>query len=202
MIKLGNSWLGRLLRKWLLVLVLTYAFVLIMLVFLENRMVYPRETATDRWQNPPQPGATEVLVICHGNGGNLSYRGNTLIRFREVLGCSVLIFDYPGYGKCEGKPTEENCYASAEAAFRWLNEIKGYPSQQVILFGESLGGGVAVEIAKRQPCRALVLFKTFTSLPAVAAGPKEFLALEGERHNDRLTDDFMMNLKRFMGQIR
>jgi len=268
----------RRLRKLLFVLFLTYVFVIVMLVFLENRMVYPLESAADHWENPPdpaieevtfpsadgvtihgwylaQPGAAEVLVICHGNGGNLSYRGHTLLRFREVLGCSVLIFDYPGYGKSSGKPSEEGCYASAEAALRWLNEFKSYPSRQVILFGESLGGGIATEIAKRQPCRALVLFKTFTTLPAVgqrryrwlpvrwlmrnkfdslakirdihvptfiasatldeivpfemgkelhaaALGPKEFMALEGEHHNDRLSDDFMMRLKRFLEQIR
>lgn len=183
------SWRRRM-RRWFVLALVTYLVVVIIMLFVENMLVYPRETAADHWEEPPdpaildvhfttangvaihgwyleQPGSEEVLVICHGNGGNISYRGPTLLRFRQHLGCSALIFDYPGYGKSEGKPSESGCYDSAEAALKWLANVKKTPSERVILYGESLGGGVAVEMAKRHPLRALVLLKTFTSLPAV-----------------------------------
>jgi fermentation-respiration switch protein FrsA (DUF1100 family) len=80
----------------------------------------------------------------------------------------VLLFDYPGYGKNTGKPTEESCYASGEAAYKWLTDQQKVPPNRVILCGESLGGGTAVELATRHEHRALVLVFTFTSLPAAA----------------------------------
>lgn len=257
---------------WLLFLVGAYAVIVVVMCLMENSLVYPLATAADYWEAPPEgveevtftaDGVTihawylphleskEAILICHGNGGNLSSRGWTLARFRDHLGCSVLIFDYPGYGKSGGKPSESGCYAAAESALKWLAETKGIPNERVVLFGDSLGGGVATEIAKRRPCRALVLSKTFTNLPAVAGrnfwwlpvkylmrnrfdnlskigevhspvfvagatldtlvpfemskqlhdaapGPKEFMALEGEGHNDRLTDEFLTKLSAFL----
>ena len=84
------------------------------------------------------------------------------------LGQSVLIFDYPGYGRSEGKPSEPGCYAAADAAYNWLVEAKRIPPEWITLFGESLGGGVATDLAARKPHRALVLTKTFTSVPDMA----------------------------------
>jgi fermentation-respiration switch protein FrsA (DUF1100 family) len=81
---------------------------------------------------------------------------------------SVLIFDYPGYGKSEGKPSEPGCYAAADAAYQWLTQVQQVPPERIILYGESLGGGVAVDQASRKPHRALVLNRTFTSVPDVA----------------------------------
>ena len=84
------------------------------------------------------------------------------------LGESVLIFDYPGYGKSDGTPSEAGCYAAADAAYQWLTHEGGVPAGRVLLYGESLGGAVAVDLASRQPHAALVLVRTFTSLPDVA----------------------------------
>lgn len=157
---------------------------------LENHLVYRPQTAADYWENPtdpaieevtfpladgtpihawylPQPGSREAMLLCHGNGGNISGRSSSLLRFREFLGCSVLIFDYPGYGKSGGKPTEASCYESGDAVLKWLADAKHVPYERVIVYGESLGGGVAVEMARRHDHRALVLMKTFTSLPAI-----------------------------------
>ncbi len=119
------------------------------------------------WWLPTTPDAP-VLLLCPGNAGNLSGRGPSLVRISEGLGVSVLIFDYPGYGKSRGKPNEAGCYDAAEAAIRWLQNEKQIPTERVILYGESLGGGVASEMASRYPFAALILIKTFTSLPAVA----------------------------------
>jgi fermentation-respiration switch protein FrsA (DUF1100 family) len=158
---------------------------------LENRLVFYPVAATELWNNPPDPAIQDVyltspevrklhawwlpagpdapaLLVCSGNAGNLSGRGQTLLKMADRLGTAVLIFDYPGYGKSEGSPNEPNCYDAGEAAVRWLRDEKQVPPDRVILYGESLGGGVATELAVRHACRALVLVKTFTSLPAAA----------------------------------
>jgi pimeloyl-ACP methyl ester carboxylesterase len=116
----------------------------------------------------PHPGARGALLFCHGNAGNLEGWGRAARELWEALGESVLIFDYPGYGYSDGSPSEAGCYAAADAAYRWLTENQGIPAGRVILYGESLGGGVAVELASRRPHRALVLVRTFTSVPDVA----------------------------------
>jgi fermentation-respiration switch protein FrsA (DUF1100 family) len=116
----------------------------------------------------PMEGATGAVLYCHGNAGNLSHRGFPVFKLANGLRESVLIFDYPGYGKSAGAPSEAGCYAAALAAYDWLTVTKQIPSDRIVLFGESLGGGVATELAIRRPQRALVLVKTFTSVPNMA----------------------------------
>src|SRR5207247_2148845 len=77
--------------------------------------------------------------------------------------------DYPGYGKSEGSPTEQGCYAAAYAANVWLTGAKKIAPQKIVLYGGSLGGGVVTDLASRKDHRALVLIKSFTSLPDVAS---------------------------------
>jgi pimeloyl-ACP methyl ester carboxylesterase len=115
-----------------------------------------------------QPQANRVLLYCHGNAGNLEQRASLMCKFRDTLECSVLIFDYPGYGRSEGQPSEEGCYAAAEAAYHWLTREQGIAPEHIIICGESLGGGVAVELASKRPHQALVLIRTFTSVPDIA----------------------------------
>ncbi len=158
--------------------------------WLENRLVYPGNTAAESWVPCPVndvedawttaadgtkihgwyfPAAgPDAVVLAHGNGGNLSHRSRVAIELRQTLHASVLLFDYPGYGKSEGTPTEAGCYAAGDAMIAWLATAKGVPMKNMILFGESLGGGVAAELATRHEHKALVLTKTFTSLPAAA----------------------------------
>jgi fermentation-respiration switch protein FrsA (DUF1100 family) len=181
----------RRMRNWLILAGVAYTLIVVIMCFLESKLVFRAVPASERWQEPPDPNIEEVafpmagggtihgwwlpkpdcseaLLLCHGNYGNVSDRGQSLVRLRQEVGCSALIFDYPGYGKSPGRPTEESCYESAEAALAWLSDTKGIPSERALLYGESLGGGVAVEMARRHPVRALMLVKTFTSLPAVA----------------------------------
>lgn len=115
----------------------------------------------------PHPNATGVLLYCHGNAGNLEQRGQLMRAFWASLDRSVLIFDYPGYGRSEGKPSEAGCYVSAEATYDWLTRVKGIAPDKIVICGESLGGGVAVDLASKRPHQALVLIRTFTSIPAV-----------------------------------
>lgn len=116
----------------------------------------------------PVPGATGAVLYCHGNAGDLHDRAEPVARVMAELGESVLVFDYPGFGLSGGKPSEAGCYAAADAAYDWLthNDI---PADRITVVGVSLGGGVAVDLASRRPARALVLVKTFTSIPDVAA---------------------------------
>lgn len=113
-------------------------------------------------------GAQSALLFCHGNAGNLSHRAGDVAALMDTLNVSVLIFDYPGYGRSSGKPSEAGCYAAADAAYDWLTTTQGVAPERVLIFGESLGGGVALDLASRKPHGALILVKTFTSIPDMA----------------------------------
>src|SRR6266704_5268593 len=102
-----------------------------------------------------------AILLCHGNGGNISHRLDVTAALLET-GVAVFLFDYRGYGRSEGRPSEEGTYADAEAAYQWLHE-KGYAGTNVIAFGESLGGGIASGLAARVPLAGLILQATFSS---------------------------------------
>src|SRR5262249_13382155 len=109
-----------------------------------------------------------AILLSHGNGSNLSRDPGRAYRWREALNRVVLLYDYPGYGKSSGRPSEAGCYAAGEAALRWLVEEQHVPTSDVILIGESLGGATAVELATRHAVRLLVLHGAFTSFPDMA----------------------------------
>jgi fermentation-respiration switch protein FrsA (DUF1100 family) len=102
------------------------------------------------------------------NAGNLSFWAPLITALSNKLDQPILIFDYPGYGRSDGQPDEAGCYSAGDAAYDWLVHNQRIPPEQITLFGESLGGGVATDLAVRRPYRALVLVKTFTSIPAMA----------------------------------
>ena len=112
-------------------------------------------------------GARFVTLYLHGNAGNVTHRA-AQIREIRAAGSSILMLDYRGYGKSEGRPTEKGLYRDSEAAYAYLLGM-GYRRDQIILHGESLGTAVAVELASRRPCAALVLEAPFTSAGDVAA---------------------------------
>jgi fermentation-respiration switch protein FrsA (DUF1100 family) len=189
----GRPWWRRGLRLVFLAGV-CYLGVLIVLLALENSMLYHPIRADQDWMAPPDGKVQDVffrtpdgtalhawwcpteswepefgaLLFCHGNAGNLSHRGEIIRDWQSHLGQAVFIFDYPGYGRSAGSPTEASCYAAAEAAYDWLLATQHLPPERLVIYGESLGGGVAVELASRRPHRALILEKTFTSVPDVA----------------------------------
>jgi fermentation-respiration switch protein FrsA (DUF1100 family) len=107
-------------------------------------------------------------LYSHGNGGNLSWWGEGMRVWRNELNSGVLVFDYPGYGRSGGKPSEAGCYAAGDTAYDWLVEVKKVRGADVLLVGESLGGAIATDLATRRPFRALVLLKAFTSFPDMA----------------------------------
>ena len=106
-----------------------------------------------------------VFLICHGNAGNIGGRLN-LCRALLATGASVFVFDYRGFGESQGKPGEEGTYLDAQAAHAWLRQ-NGFQAENVIAYGESLGGGVASELAARETVGGVVLQSTFTSIPDV-----------------------------------
>ncbi len=113
------------------------------------------------------PRANLVFLICHGNGGNISHRLDLCAVLLQT-GANVFVFDYRGYGRSEGKPGEEGTYLDAQAAYHWLCQ-KGFCGEHIIAFGESLGGGVASELALREKLGGIVLQSTFTSVPDIGA---------------------------------
>jgi len=108
-----------------------------------------------------------TILFCHGNAGNISHRLDKIQKL-HALGLDALFFDYRGYGQSEGKPSEAGTYADAEAAYQYLVETKKTPSHQIILYGESLGCAVAVEMARRHPVGGIILESPFTSTAAMA----------------------------------
>lgn len=114
------------------------------------------------WIEPP--GARIATLFLHGNAGNITHRV-THIQEITAAGSSVLMLDYRGYGKSEGRPTERGLYADAEAGYEYLRSL-GKP---IVAHGESLGTAVAVDLAAKRPCAGVVLEAPFPSARAVAA---------------------------------
>ena len=104
------------------------------------------------------------LLICHGNAGNLSEFGRP-VHYAGLrrLGLNLLAFDYRGYGESEGVPTEAGLYMDAQAAYRYLREELGVPSDRIIVFGHSLGSAVAVDLVSRVPAAGLIADGALTS---------------------------------------
>ena len=118
-------------------------------------------------ENEEAPGHGLTLLFLHGNAGNISHRLESISVFNQ-LGLAQLIIDYRGFGESTGKPSVHGTILDAEAALAWLKEHKQLGPEQIVMFGRSLGGGVAAALAARVAPRALILESTFTTLYAVA----------------------------------
>ena len=115
------------------------------------------------WHVPGESSTT--LMWLHGNAGNISHRVDNIAMLRRNTGLGAFIIDYRGYGRSEGKPSEKGLYMDAEAAFEHLTTVLGLnPEEDIVLFGRSLGVGVAVEMATRHRVRGVVLESGFTSV--------------------------------------
>jgi len=117
--------------------------------------------------NNSSPRRHLVVLFCHGNAGNISHRLDMCAALLAT-GVNVFIFDYRGYGRSQGRPSERGTYNDALAAYDWLRR-KGFEGANIIVFGESLGGAVAAELAAREPVGGIVLASTFTSIPDIGA---------------------------------
>ena len=176
---------------------LSYIYVgfMILLLLLENWFLFHPTPASEEWLLPPEglqvedvampsklghavhgwwskpsdrkPGAGAVLYF-HGNAGNVSQRGYSMLHLLRELHLAVLMVDYPGYGRSQGVPTEAGCYGAGTAGYDWLTGEAQVPEQRIILMGGSLGCAIATELAVHHPARALVLTAPFTSVPDMA----------------------------------
>ncbi|MGA2067717.1 MAG: alpha/beta hydrolase [Thermoguttaceae bacterium] len=185
-----HSWcagLWRVFRLWLI----AYLLVVLGMMFFEESLIFlPSDSASGDW-NPrglpvedawfqagdgtklhgwylrhERPRA--VILFCHGNAGNVTDRADVADALQRRVGASVLVFDYRGYGKSEGRPTEAGVLADARAARAWLARRENISEDRIVVMGESIGGAIAVDLAA-DGARALVLENTFSSLPEVAA---------------------------------
>lgn len=123
------------------------------------------------WTVPPKPGKPVVLYF-HGNGGSVAHR---VARFRRLVddGTGLVALSYRGYGGSDGSPTEEGLIADGRAAYDFARSK--YPDAKVVLWGESLGTGVAVAIAAEKDVAAVILEAPFTSAADVAYSAYPFL---------------------------
>jgi len=117
------------------------------------------------WYVRPRDGGT-VLLWSHGNAGNIDSRRPLLLAL-AARGLGVLAYDYRGYGRSEGSPSERGVYLDATAAFDDL-VARGTDPATIACFGESLGGAVSIEVATRRRCGAIIAVSTFTRLADVA----------------------------------
>jgi len=108
-----------------------------------------------------------VVLIFHGNAGNISHRLPKISMLYD-LGYSVFVFDYRGYGKSEGRPSESGFYEDAIAAYKYLNEDKRFPAENIIFYGASIGGAVGIDLAQKVKAKALITEDTFTSISDMA----------------------------------
>lgn len=109
-----------------------------------------------------------VLLWCHGNGGNIGFEVENLAWLHQAdLG--IFIFDYRGYGLSQGRPSETGIYKDARGAYQYLRHSLAVPVHRIVLFGRSLGGAVAADLAGQVPARALILESTFTNVGDMAA---------------------------------
>lgn len=172
---------------WLVLALVAYAG----LRFLAGRSIYhPFRHPDGEWQVQQELGAHDVwlrtadgvrihawwiekrdaplaTLHLHGNGGNITHRALPARQIADA-GSSVLLLDYRGYGKSEGRPGEAGLYKDADAAYDYLI-AQGYSPERIVVHGESLGTAVAVDLAARKPCAGVVLEAPFPSVKAVAA---------------------------------
>ncbi|MBA4020069.1 MAG: alpha/beta hydrolase [Pirellula sp.] len=174
-----------------------YLGVLLMLLFIENRLIFfPSRNPRGTWNPPtaqgeqitfsasdgtklsgwylPRARPRNVVLFACGNGGNMSYWADYFKTLQLQLDATILGFNYRGYGLSEGSPSEKGVLDDARSARRRLAELSGVSEERIVLIGRSLGGGVACDLAL-DGCRALVVESSFTSLPDVAARIYPFL---------------------------
>jgi uncharacterized protein len=177
--------------RFLRIVLIAYLLLLLAMMFLEESFLFfPSKYPDGIWNDPgfafedawfkaadgtqlhgwfvPCEGARAVALFAHGNAGNLSHRADYLSNLHQ-LGVAVLAFDYRGYGRSSGKPSEAGIIADGRAARTWLADRLKIPERDIVLMGESLGGAVAAQLASEAPARGLVLENTFSSVPDVAA---------------------------------
>lgn len=134
------------------------------------------------WEIAPDPRKDKNtwILFFRGNAGTIS---DTILgypqRFSELskLGFTLFTFDYRGFGISEGEPTEEGIYLDAQTAYEYLMNEKGISPENIIIYGYSLGSGVATKIARDNYCKGLILESAFKSIPAMGEEMYPFIPI-------------------------
>lgn len=122
-------------------------------------------TRLHAWWMRPQEAKAAILFL-HGNAGSVANRIGYLLALQKIP-AAVLVLDYRGYGRSEGSPSEAGVCEDARASYRWLRG-QGWASSSIFLYGESLGGAVAIDLAGREPVAGIIVQTTFTSIGDMA----------------------------------
>lgn len=146
------------------------------LPFMEKIWIKTSFGKTEAWFLPPDPmnnvEPSPAVIFAHGNGELIDFWPDELKRFNH-FGIGVMLLEYPGYGRSEGKPSQKNITETFNNAYNILIERKDVDPAKIILFGRSLGGGAVCTLAAERPSAALILMSTFTSARSFA---KKYLA--------------------------
>lgn len=110
----------------------------------------------------PNKNSKATLLFCHGNAGNISHRID-IIKLFHSINVGVFIFDYRGYGKSNGTPSENGLYKDALGAYKYLSNSMGYKPEKIVIYGKSVGANVAIELASRVKAAALISDSAFCS---------------------------------------
>ncbi len=182
------------------IIAVAYALILVVVYLFQSRMIYIPDFPTRKlvatpemlgmsYENVslrteddvdlhgwfvPATNAKSTLLFFHGNAGNISHRLESIRIFHD-LGLSVLIIDYRGYGKSDGRTSEAGTYCDARAAWDYLVSTRGFNERNIILFGRSLGGAIATQLATKVKAGALIVESTFSSAEALAKSVYWFL---------------------------
>jgi fermentation-respiration switch protein FrsA (DUF1100 family) len=167
------------------ILVLAFVFLVLYVTLFEHRLIYypDRElsgapesdfedvrfvagdgTPLHGWFIPS--GSDRVLIVSHGNAGNISHRGSMGDFLKEELDVNVFMYDYRGYGLSEGEPSEEGTYSDIRGAYAYTRSL-GYAPSNIYLMGQSLGSAIAVNLAAEEPVGGVILEAPFTSVHAI-----------------------------------
>lgn len=130
-------------------------------------------TQLEAWYHPAKENYPTIIHF-HGNGGNLSHRAFFFSLLRDA-GFGVLGLDYRGYGKSEGNPSEEGFYQDARATMDYATKTLSLPDNKIIIYGESIGTAVTVQMAMEHKTAALILQSPFTSMTATASNKYSWL---------------------------
>ena len=122
------------------------------------------------WWVPTNSAIQPVVLYLHGNAGHIGNRAHRMVRLNS-FGWGALLLEYRGYGGNSGTPTEAGMIQDARAAYAALRDM-GIPAERIVLYGESLGTGLAVRLATEMPVGAIILESPYTSI--VAIGQQKF----------------------------
>ncbi|MEW6737774.1 MAG: alpha/beta hydrolase [Acidobacteriota bacterium] len=176
---LGEFSVARVVRSMVTVPLLIYCSLFLYAYFFSDRVIFQPQPATYRDNAEiikltsqdgilisaiylPNPNADYTILYSHGNAEDL---GDILPNLRALhkLGFSVFAYDYHGYGTSQGQPSESNIYHDIDAAYDYLTGKLAIPTDRIISFGHSVGGGPAIDLAARRPIAALVVESSFVT---------------------------------------